>query len=94
MRVRQMQMESGLLDDPRIAHDPTLVITIHCHKSVLDRCCYYRAFTDAVKNRKLRHAAGLLMDSRNSAQFIIQGMTRQMPTIIGKALHGLYFSHE
>lgn len=91
MRIRQMEDE--LLTDPKTADDPALVKAIHCHKSVLDRCYYYRAFTDAIKNRDLRCAAGLLIESHNSAQLIAQEMTRQMPTILSKALRGGYFSH-
>ena len=91
MRVRQM--ESELLTDPKVARDPTLVKAIHRHKIVVDRCYYYRAFTDAIKDRDLRCAAGLLVDSRRSAQLIAQEMTRQMPTILGKALRGGYLSH-
>ena len=91
MRIRQM--ESELLADPKIAEDPVLVKAIHRHKTVLDRCYYYRAFTDAVKGRDLRCAASLLVDSRKSAQLIAQEMTRQMPTILGKALRGGYLSH-
>ncbi len=91
MRIRQM--ESELLADPKVAQDPALVKAIHRHKTVLDRCYYYRAFTDAIKGRDLRGAAGLLVDSRKSAQLIAQEMTRQMPTILGKALRGGYLSH-
>ena len=91
LRIRQM--ESELLADPKVAQDPALVKAIHRHKTVLDRCYYYRAFTDAIKSRDLRCAAGLLIDSRKSAQLIAQEMTRQMPTILGKALRGGYSSH-
>ena len=91
MRVRQM--ESDLLADPKVAKDPAVVEAIHRHKRVLDRCYYYRAFTDAVKGRDVRCAAGLLIDSRRSAQLIAQEMARQVPTILGKALRGGYLSH-
>ena len=91
MRIRKM--ESDLLADPKVAQDPILVKAIHRHKTVVDRCYYYRAFTDAIKDRDLRCAAGLLIDSRRSAQLIAQEMTRQMPTILGKALRGGYLSH-
>ena len=91
MRVRQM--ESDLLADPKVVQDPLLVKAIHRHKTVVDRCYYYRAFTDAIKDRDLRCAAGLLVDSRKSAQLIAKEMTRQMPTILGKALRGGYLSH-
>ena len=90
-RVRQM--ESELLADPKVAQDPALVRAIHRHKTVLDRCYYYRAFTDAIKGHDLRCAAGLLIDSRTSAQLIAREMTRQIPTILGKALRGGYLSH-
>ena len=91
MRIRQM--ESELLADPKVGQDPALVKAIHRHKRVLDRCYYYRAFTDAIKGRDLRCAASLLIDSRKSAQLIVQETTRQMPTILGKALRGGYLSH-
>ncbi len=91
MRVRQM--EADLLANPEIMQNPVLVKAIHRHKTVVDRCYYYRAFTDAIKGRHLRRAAGLLIDSRRSAQLIAQEMTRQMPTILGKALRGGYLSH-
>ncbi len=91
MRVRQMEAE--LLANPKVTQDLALVKAIHRHKRVVDRCYYYRAFTDAVKGRDLRCAAGLLIDSRKSAQLIAQEMTRQMPTILGKALRGGYLSH-
>lgn len=92
MRLRQM--ESELLADARVKVDPLLVQAIARHKSVLDRCYYYRAFTDAVKDGNLRVAASLLIDSRKSAQLIVQESTRQLPTIIGKALRGGYIAHE
>lgn len=91
MRIRQMEAE--LLADPKVTGDQELIKAIHRHKTVLDRCYYYRAFTDAIKVRDLRCAAGLLVDSRKSAQLIAQEMTRQMPTILGKALRGGYLSH-
>ena len=91
MRIRQMEAE--LLSNPMIAGNPALVKAIHRHKRGLDRCYYYRAFTDAIKGRDLRCAAGLLVDSRKSAQLIAREMTRQMPTILGKALRGGYLSH-
>ena len=91
MRIRQMECE--LLTDPNIMQDLALVKAIYRHKTVVDRCYYYRAFTDAIKDRDLRCAAGLLVDSRRSAQLIAQEMTRQMPTILGKALRGGYLSH-
>ena len=91
MRVRQMEAE--LLSDPKISKDPSLVEALHRHRTVLDRCYYYRAFTDAIKGRDLRCAAGLLIDSRRSARLIIQEVARQLPTILGKALRGGYLSH-
>ncbi len=92
MRLRQM--ESELLADPRVKVDLLLIKAIARHKSALDRCYYYRAFTDAVKKGKLQIAASLLIDSRKSAQLIVQESTRQLPTIIGKALRGGYIAHE
>jgi len=92
MRIRQMEHE--LLADPQVAANAPLVDALLRHKAVIDRCYYYRAFTDAVKGRDLRRAAGLLVDSRHSAQLIVQEGARQMPTIIGKALHGGYLRHQ
>lgn len=91
MRIRQMEAE--LLADPQVGEDRALVKAIHHHKRVMDRCYYYRAFTDAIKGRDLRCAASLLIDSRKSAQLIVREMTRQTPTILGKALRGGYLSH-
>ena len=91
MRIRQMEAE--LLADSKVKRDPALIKAIQRHKRVVDRCYYYRAFTDAIKGRDLRCAASLLIDSRKSAQLIAREMTRQMPTILGKALRGGYLSH-
>lgn len=88
------QMEGELLADPRVTIDPRLIEAIVCHKSVLDRCYYYLTFTDAAKGGNLRRAASLLTNSRKSAQLTSQERTRQLPTILGKALRSGYVAYE
>lgn len=51
-----------------------------------------RQFTNGARWR-LPHAASPLIDSHDNARPIIQETTRQMPTTIGKALHGGRLSH-
>jgi len=91
MRLRQM--EESLLADPRVRVDPSLVQAITRHKAILDRCYYYRAFTDAVKGRDVALAASLLADNGRSAQLIAREAARQLPTILAKALRGGYVAH-
>ena len=73
--------------------NPLLVQAIKRHKAVLDRCYYYRAFTDAVKGRDVALAARLLADNGRSSHLIAREAARQLPTILAKALRGGYVAH-
>ena len=88
MRIRTM--EQDLLGDPAVATQPELVKALRRHKAVIDRCYYYRAFTDAIKARRLRLAAKLFFESRVSGRLIALESARQVPLILRKALRGGY----
>lgn len=88
MRIRQM--EADLLDNPLVAGKPDLVRALRRHKSVIDRCYYYRAFTDAIKARTPAVAARLFFESPLSARLIVSESLRQVPLILGKAASGGY----
>lgn len=88
MRIRQM--EADLLNNPLVAGKPDLVRALRRHKSVIDRCYYYRAFTDAVKARTPAAAARLFFESPLSARLIMSESLRQVPLILGKVASGGY----
>ncbi|MGI4798691.1 MAG: glycosyltransferase family 2 protein [Janthinobacterium lividum] len=88
MRIRQM--EADLLNNPLVAGKPDLVRALRRHKSVIDRCYYYRAFTDAVKARTPAVAARLFFESPLSARLIVSESLRQVPLILGKVASGGY----
>ncbi|MGI4800834.1 MAG: glycosyltransferase family 2 protein [Janthinobacterium lividum] len=88
MRIRQM--EADLLDNPLVAGKPDLVRALRRHKSVIDRCYYYRAFTDALKARAPGLAAKLFFESPLSARLIVSESMRQVPLILSKAASGGY----
>ena len=60
------------------------------HKSMIDRCYYYRAFTDAVKAGEIRQARRLLFESASGFRHIVQESLLQAPAITAKAWHGGY----
>lgn len=88
MRIRQM--EADLLNNPLVAGKPDLVRALRQHKSVIDRCYYYRAFTDAVKARTPAAAARLFFESPLSARLIVSESLRQIPLILVKVASGGY----
>lgn len=88
MRIRQM--EADLLNNPLVAGKPDLVRALRRHKSVIDRCYYYRAFTDAVKARTPAAAARLFFESPLSARLIVSESLRQIPLILVKVASGGY----
>ena len=87
-RIREM--DAGLLREPMVIADPALTRAIRRHKAVIDRCYYYRAFTDAAKARQARHMAGILLDGPHSAHLIVREGLRQLPVILRKAMRGGY----
>jgi hypothetical protein len=82
--------ERALLADPRIIQDVALTRALRRHKRVIDRCYYYRAFTDAVKARQIVRAGRLLFEGPHSLGHITAEGMAQAPTIIAKALRGGY----
>ena len=89
MRIRLM--EQDLLGDPAIIRDPNLIKALQRHKAVIDRCYYYRAFTDAIKARTPRLATKLFFENSVSGRLIALESARQVPLILGKALRGGYW---
>jgi glycosyltransferase involved in cell wall biosynthesis len=90
MRIRSE--ERRLLADPRVAGDKMLVRAIKQHKTIIDRCYYYRAFTDAVKAGQFPLAATIFFESPLSVRLIAQESLAQAPLIMGKAMRGGYRS--
>jgi len=88
--ARIRAMESGLLEQPEVRQDRSLQRAIARHKSVIDRCYYYRAFTDAVKGGALGEATGLLFESPAGFRHIATESLVQAPTVLAKALRGGY----
>ena len=78
-------MEQELLGDPTVINDPSLAAALRRHKAVIDRCYYYRAFTDAIKARAPRLAAKLFLESPVSSWLIALESARQAPLILGKS---------
>ncbi len=89
MRLRSAAHK--MLADPETALDPLLFRALRRHCSKIDRNYYYRAFTDAVKARRLGDAAQLLFESGASLNHVLRESLRQAPVICGKALRGGYW---
>jgi hypothetical protein len=91
LRIRSME-EQLLRDEPLVASDPGLVRALRSHKALIDRFYYYRAFTDAVKQRAGSRAVGLLFGSPSGFRHIALESLLRAPTITMKALRGGYRS--
>lgn len=89
LRIRERE-EMLLRADPMVAADRDLARALRRHKAVIDRCYYYRAFTDAVKARALGRALRLLFDTPNGFRHIVLESLVQTPVIAAKALRGGY----
>ena len=87
-RIRSV--ETDLLLQPSIVADRELTRALRRHKRIIDRCYYYRSFTDAVKARRLAGASKILFEGPQSIGHIILESIIQAPTITGKALRGGY----
>jgi len=85
--------ERRLLDDPATEADPVFHRLLRRHLGGIDRRYYYRAFTDAVKDRAYARAAGLLFENRNSFGHVAREGAVQAPTVLRKALRGGYRQH-
>lgn len=89
LRIRQKE-EKLLHEHPIVAADRDLARALRRHKAVIDRCYYYRAFTDAVKARTLAEALRLLFDTPGGFRHIVVETFNQAPVIAAKALRGGY----
>ncbi|QXQ07596.1 glycosyltransferase [Sphingosinicellaceae bacterium] len=72
------------------ADDSDLVRSIERQRTVVYRCLHYRAFTDAVKDRRPGVAARELLGDPRRTAAIAQELARQAPIIVRKALRGGY----
>ena len=79
-----------LLAEARAAGDRDFAALIARHLRAVDRCYYYRGFTDEVKARNPGRAVGYLFASRDSARLIGLEGARQLPIILKKAIGGGY----
>ena len=89
LRIRQKE-EKLLREDPIVAADRDLARALRRHKAVIDRCYYYRAFTDAVKARALGRAIHLLFETPSGFRHIALESCAHAPVITAKALRGAY----
>ncbi len=88
---RIAQLEEDFLGDPTVSRNAALREALRRHKAKIDRLYYYRAFTDAVKQRQLGKAGRLLVQSPASSSYIFLETLRQTPIILRKTLRGGYF---
>lgn len=87
-RIRRF--ERSLLGSPEVRADRRLARALRRHKAVIDRCYYYRAFTDAVKQGEAVAALRLLFESPASFLHITNESLAQAPVICRKAVRGGY----
>jgi len=85
-------VQQVMLDEARIASDAGLVRLIRRHMRVVDRCYYYRAFTDDLKAHRFGPAARRVLEGPRVATLIAEETLRQVPIITAKALRGGYRS--
>ena len=88
---RIAQLEDDFLKDPAVSRNAALRKVLRRHKAKIDRLYYYRAFTDAIKQREVGEAGRLLVQSPLSSSYILRETMRQMPIILRKTLRGGYF---
>jgi glycosyltransferase involved in cell wall biosynthesis len=82
--------QRALLDEARATGDDGFAALLQRHLHTIDRCYYYRGFTDELKARRPRAALGYLFASTDSPLFIAQEGARQLPLILRKAWCGGY----
>lgn len=87
-RLRQRQRR--LLAEARAEGDRGFATLLRRHLRNVDRCYYYRGFTDELKARRPRAALGYLFASADSVPLVAQESARQLPVILRKALGGGY----
>jgi len=82
--------QRSVLAEARAAGDARLVALLRQHLRTIDRCYFYRGFTDEAKARRPRAAFGYLFASPASVLLVTQEAARQLPLILRKALRGGY----
>ena len=87
-RLRSRQR--ALLAKARADGDERFANLLRRHLRNVDRCYYYRGFTDEVKARRPRAALGYLFASADSTLLVAQEGARQLPLILRKAWRGEY----
>lgn len=79
-----------LLAEAQATGDGPLAALLRQHLRTVDRCYYYRGFTDELKARRPQRALGYLFASTDSTLLVAQEGARQLPLILRKALQGGY----
>jgi succinoglycan biosynthesis protein ExoO/succinoglycan biosynthesis protein ExoU len=87
-RLRRRQRH--LLAEARRAGDTAFAGLIRRHLRNVDRCYYYRGFTDELKARRPRAALGYLFGGSDSVPLVAQEGARQLPVILRKVWRGGY----
>jgi len=87
-RLRRRQRH--LLAEAKRAGDNGFATLIRRHLRNVDRCYYYRGFTDELKARRPGAALGYLFGGVDSIPLVAQESARQLPVILRKALGGGY----
>ena len=87
---RIASLEAAYLADAASAADPALRASLRRHIAQVRRLYAYRAFTDALKQRRPLHAARVLGEHPAHTAYIAREAMRQAPIIAGKALRGGY----
>lgn len=94
--VADLAMLRGKLSNLYAAASPgsELARLISRHARVVARSYHYRAFTDALKQRRYAAASRILTAEQGSAGLIAVELIRQAPVIIGKAIRGGYATRQ
>jgi len=87
-RLRQRQ--ARLLREAQEIPDAELVRLVRRHMRVVDRCYYYRGFTDELKRSRWIAALRYVLEGPAPAALILAESLRQIPVVTRKALRGGY----
>lgn len=87
-RLRRRQRR--LLAEAKDRGDRAFATLIRRHLRNVDRCYYYRGFTDELKAKRPAAALGYLFGGADSVPLVMQEGARQLPVVLRKALQGGY----
>ncbi len=87
-RLRRRQRQ--LLAEAKRAQDHRFAELLRRHLRNVDRCYYYRGFTDELKARRPGAALGYLFGGADSVPLVMQESARQLPIVLRKAMRGGY----